>query len=288
MPEQSSAPRGELHGRVFDIATGCFHDGPGLRTVVFLKGCRLRCPWCHNPEGLAFEQEVVVDASRCTGCGACRSACPLGSRAPGVACRACGACVEACPAGARRIAGRDLTVDELTAEVLRDRDFFEGTGGGVTFSGGEPLAQPAFLFACADALHAAGVSVAVETSGFWPTELAAALAEHVDLVLFDLKHVDLERFRHVTGRDGEVILENLDVLLARGVLLELRVTLVSGFNDSDADLDRIATWIGQRDPRPPVRCIPAHGLARAKGASAASPISRSRWKAARMRLRREA
>ena len=162
-------------GRVFDISRGCVDDGPGYRTVVFLKGCNLDCPWCHNPEGKSFDAQIAFDASRCIGCSACREACPRtwqNRQTWRDGCTACGRCAEACPSGARRLVGRTLTVDELVAEVAVDGDFFKGTGGGVTFSGGEPLAQPEFLFACSEAFRRKGLHVAVETSGSWPENLA--------------------------------------------------------------------------------------------------------------------
>ena len=166
----------DLKGLVFDISRACYEDGPGLRTVVFLKGCPLDCPWCHNLEGKSFAPEIAFAAASCIACGECRKACPRGIRPDEwknwrEGCRACGKCAEACPARARILAGREFGVEELIREAARDEDFFRGTGGGVTFSGGEPLAQPEFVLAAARALRGKKIHVAVETSGFWPGDL---------------------------------------------------------------------------------------------------------------------
>jgi pyruvate formate lyase activating enzyme len=256
-------------GRIFDISKGCVEDGPGLRTVVFLKGCRLDCPWCHNLEGKSFEPQIAWDAARCIGCGLCRKACPRPwpSSPPGAwrrGCTACGRCVDACPSGARRLVGRDIEPRDLVPLVLDDIDFFRGTGGGVTFSGGEPLAQPRFLFAAARDLRRHGLHVAVETSGDWPPRLAGSLARGVDLVIFDLKHVDPRKFREATGRGNGTLLRNLEHLLRSSVDMEIRLTLIPGFNEGEEDLGAIALWLRKRRRIPPVRLIPFHRLAAAK------------------------
>lgn len=261
-----------LRGRVFDVSKGCVHDGPGLRTVVFLKGCALGCAFCHNPEGLAHAREIAFDATRCIRCGGCVTACP---RNPGAwsldepdawrdGCDACGRCVEVCPSGARRLVGQDMTVEELVREVATDADFFAGTGGGVTFSGGEPLLQADFVFECAARLAAQEIHVAVETAGLWPSRHVEQLAEHADLVLFDLKHADPRRLREHMGVDGRAILDNLTALLATDVELELRVTLVPGFNTGDEDLAAIARLLRQLPRAPVVTLQPFHRLAAGK------------------------
>jgi pyruvate formate lyase activating enzyme len=235
---------------VFDISRGCFEDGPGLRTTVFLKGCNLDCPWCHNLEGKRFEPETAFDASRCIGCGGCEN----GS-------------VEDCPPMARRIVGREYSVDELVEAVLQDADFFAGTGGGATLSGGEPMAQPEFALALARALREAGVHVALETSGFFAKRLAPRVAEHFDLVLLDLKHVDRAKCRRVLGKDyAPRALANLEALLEVGTEVQIRITLAPGFNDSDADLEAMAKRLAplRESPRATVRVQPFHRLATSK------------------------
>lgn len=256
-------------GRIFDVSTGCVDDGPGLRTVVFLKGCRLGCPWCHNPEGLSDQPQISLSLERCIHCGRCHAACHRAwpfevSGAWRDGCEGTAACVEVCPSGARQIVGRDVTCDALVAELLENRDFFDGTGGGVTFSGGEPMLQAGFVLACASRLRERGVHVAVETAGFWSPKLATALADSADLVLFDLKHVDRERMKEVVGKDPDPILENLARLLASDVPLELRITLVPGFNDAPEDLAAFAAWLGAAPRMPSIWLQPFHRLATAK------------------------
>ncbi|MBI5485996.1 MAG: glycyl-radical enzyme activating protein [Deltaproteobacteria bacterium] len=272
-------------GRVFDVSRGRVDDGPGLRTVVFLKGCPGRCPWCHNPEGVSFAPEIAFDATRCIGCGECVRACPRNARPGGPGrwqldpparsdasadwrsgCTACGRCVDACPSRARRLAGRVRQPEELVRELLVDADFFAGTGGGVTFSGGEPLAQPAFLFAAAAGLRRAGVHVAVETAGLFPLRLLDRLTREVDLVLWDLKHVDAARLRRTIGRDLRGPLTGLRRLSAGSTPHEIRVTLVPGFNDGDEDLAAMARWLRDGPRAPQVRLLAFHRMAAAKQA----------------------
>jgi len=233
-------------GIIFDISRGCFEDGPGLRTTVFLKGCNLDCPWCHNLEGKRFEPEIAFDASRCIGCGTCETG-----------------AIEDCPSLARRRVGRACAVDELVDEVLLDADFFAGTGGGVTLSGGEPLAQPQFALALASALREKGVHVALQTSGFFAKRLAPRVADEFDLVLLDLKHVDRARCRRILGKDYVPrALGNLERLLDLGTEVRIRLTLVPGFNDSDADLTAIAKRLAPLAAS--VQVQPFHRLATAK------------------------
>ncbi|MBW1808545.1 MAG: glycyl-radical enzyme activating protein [Deltaproteobacteria bacterium] len=255
-----------MTGRVFDISRGCVDDGPGLRTTVFLKGCHLTCPWCHNFEGKSFRPEIAFDESICIGCKTCQQACsrtwsPDGWR---IECTACGACAQACPSGARRLVGREITPDELVSEIAVDQDFFEGTGGGVTFSGGEPLSQPGFLFACASKIKKRGIHLAVETSGYWPARYVAKLERWFDLVLFDLKHVDLEKCRSELGTGSRDALYNLESILFSKLAVEVRITLVPGFNDSDDDLRQLAEFLRSAPRRPPVRLQPFHRLAASK------------------------
>jgi pyruvate formate lyase activating enzyme len=233
-------------GRVFNVQRYSLHDGPGIRTTVFLKGCPARCLWCHNPESQSFAPEVLVVETRCLSCGTCATVCPHGAPPPGSGlCTACGACVEACPAGARQLAGREMTVGAVMDDVLRDRVFYEESGGGVTFSGGEPLAQPEFLTALLTACRAAGLHTAVDTCGFSARERLLTLAPLVDLFLFDVKLVDDKRHRDLTGLPAAPILGNLSALAAIHANIWIRIPVVPGHTDDEEDLVATASLVAE-------------------------------------------
>jgi pyruvate formate lyase activating enzyme len=255
-----------MKGRVFDIARACVDDGPGLRTTVFLKGCHLTCPWCHNLEGKSFDPEIAFDQTKCIQCGACQETCPRTWSKNGWrdGCTACGKCTQTCPSGARRLAGREMTPDELVSEVSTDLDFFKGTGGGVTFSGGEPLAQPDFLFACAEKLKHKKIHLAVETSGYWPKKHIDTIKDLFDLVLFDLKHVDLKKCTQYLGTGSQNALSNLKTILDSQLPVEVRITLIPGFNDSNADLSAMAAFLNNGIRKPEILVQPFHRLAVSK------------------------
>jgi pyruvate formate lyase activating enzyme len=262
-------------GRIFDVQRYSLHDGPGIRTTVFLKGCPARCLWCHNPESQGFGPEVVVVETRCVHCGTCATVCPRGAPPPGSGlCTACGVCVEACPAGARQLAGREVTVGEVMAEVLRDRIFFEGSHGGVTFSGGEPLAQADFLSALLEAARAHGIHTAVDTCGFAPRERLLALVPLVDLFLFDVKLVDDERHRALTGLPSRPILDNLRALAEARAEIWIRVPVVPGCTDAEADVAETAALVSGLSGVRRVSLLPYHatGSAKARRLGRPSPL----------------
>jgi pyruvate formate lyase activating enzyme len=253
-------------GIVFNIQKYSLQDGPGIRTTVFLKGCPLCCAWCHNPEGIALRPELVVVENRCAVCGECRDACPLPGALGGHGslptqnpdCLLCAACVEACPTGARQLIGRTMTVAEVVSEVLRDRIFYEDSGGGVTFSGGEPLAQPQFLLALLETCRADGVHTVLDTTGFARQELLLAAARHAALLLYDLKAFDESRHRKLTGVSNQAILENLKALDAAHDNIWLRIPVVPGFNDDLADLGRTARFAADLRHVTQVNLLPFH------------------------------
>ncbi|HXK11794.1 MAG TPA: glycyl-radical enzyme activating protein [Vicinamibacteria bacterium] len=254
-----------VRGRVFNIQRYSLHDGPGIRTTVFLKGCPARCLWCHNPESQSFAPEVLVVETRCVSCGTCASVCPRGAPPPGSPlCTACGACVDACPAGARLLAGRETTVDAVMEEVLRDRVFYDESGGGVTFSGGEPLAQPVFLHSLLEASHAASLRTAVDTCGFAPRDRLLALAPLVDLFLFDVKLVDDARHRGLTGLPAAPILANLRALAAAHGNVWIRVPVVPGHTDAEADVAETAGLVAGLPAVRRVCLLPYHRTGAAK------------------------
>ncbi len=253
-------------GIVFNIQKYSLQDGPGIRTTVFLKGCPLCCAWCHNPEGIASRPEIVVVESRCAVCGECRTACPLPGARDGTGelptqnpdCLHCAACVEACPSGARQMIGRTMTVTEVRREVLQDRIFYEDSGGGVTFSGGEPLAQPQFLLALLEACQAYGVHTALDTTGFARWEYLRAAADFAKLILYDLKAFDEQLHRRLTGVPNGLILENLHALDGVHSNIWIRLPIVPGFNDDLEDLRRTAGFVAGMRHVTQVNLLPFH------------------------------
>lgn len=247
----------EPKGQVIDITRGTTHDGPGLRTTVFLKGCSLRCRWCQNPEGMATAQDVWWEARTCIGCLACLEACApraLNQRQDGLhrdreKCTVCGACVAACPAEARTFTGREWRLDDLVKEALKDKDYAEAFGGGVTVSGGEPLVQYEFVTHFFRRLRAAGVHTALDTCGWAPAAAFAAVLPHTDLVLFDLKILDPALHLEYTGQSNEIILQNLAATAAiiraapRSMKLWIRTPLVPGATATPENIVAIGRFI---------------------------------------------
>ena len=219
------------------------HDGPGIRTAVFFKGCPLRCLWCHNPESQTFAPEMLFSATRCRVCGACADVCPHQAIVRNQDhmettgnCAKCGVCADACAAEARTLAGREMTVAEILAEIDRDTVFYDDSGGGVTFTGGEPLAQPAALEALLHACRERRIHSAIETCGAAARETVLRICGLADLVLYDVKAVDAERHREYTGALNGAILENLASLAAAHPNVIVRVPLVTGVNDHAEDV----------------------------------------------------
>lgn len=232
----------EKAGRIFDIQRYSVHDGPGIRTTVFFKGCPLKCLWCGNPESQKNRQQLLYFQSLCLGCHECVEVCPHGANhvlSDGILefdrslCQACGKCVEVCPADARQISGSEMTVDEVMEIVDRDALFYANSGGGMTVSGGEPTAQPGFLLNLFKACHRHGHDTALDTCGSVAGKVLEPILEHTDLVLFDIKHMDPEQHRKLTGVDNRLILENAKRIAAAGIPMILRVPLIPGCNDSE-------------------------------------------------------
>jgi pyruvate formate lyase activating enzyme len=260
-------------GIVFDLKKYSINDGPGIRTTVFLKGCPLRCQWCHNPEGQSFQPELMVRASRCLeGCSECLVSCQPGalSKMDGVPvvdreiCNACGRCAEACPTQALEIVGRRISSSELISEIEKDRIFYEESGGGVTFSGGEPLAQPEFLTEVLAACRLKGLHTVVDTCGHVTAEAFAGVADLADLFLFDLKIIDEARHREFTGRSNVLILQNLRWLAEKGKRVVVRLPLVPGVNDDPENIRRTADFLRSIGVIKEISLLPYHRMGKDK------------------------
>lgn len=250
---------------IFNIQRFSTHDGPGIRTTVFFKGCPLRCCWCHNPESQGFAPEIMHNPERCVLCGRCASVCPEGAvsfsggkiTTDREKCAACGLCAEECPACARELAGQHRSVDEILDIIRRDRTFYGESGGGATFSGGECLSQLGPLAELLAGCRRLGVSAAVDTCGAAPWEAIEAVAPLTDLWLYDIKCVDGEKHKALTGAGNELILANLHRLKEGGARIWLRLPLIGGLNDTAADVSAALALAGDIKPEK-VSLLPYH------------------------------
>ena len=242
-----------MTGIVFDIKEFALHDGPGPRTTVFLKGCPLRCQWCHNPEGLSPKPQLMVKKALCTGCGRCHIPCAH------TECVGFDRCIHACPNGLISVAGRKMEAAELAAILNKDSRFFSENGGGITVSGGEPLMQPGFVIALCDALGD-DIHKALETSGYADPKVFSAVASKFDLVLLDLKLADPEAHKRYTGRDNRLIHQNLRWLRENQRDFILRIPLIPGITDTRENLTALAEIAGSD----PVELLAYNAMAGAK------------------------
>ena len=275
---------------VFNIQRFSTHDGDGVRTTVFFKGCPLRCAWCHNPESQLRETELLLYAHKCTGCGRCASVCPQGANSisggrAGVdrtKCIACGACAELCPNGAREIAGRAIAVRELVRELLKDRILYEQSGGGVTLSGGEPMwaAPEEFLVPLLRELRREGISVYIDTCGFVDRQVLARVLPYTDVFLYDIKAADEQTHRKWTGAPPERILENLVFLNRNGARFDLRLPLMDGANAAEEDILRVLAFLKREGIRPrKIHLLPYHDTGAGKYAALGRPYAASALRA---------
>ena len=237
-----------VRGFIFDIQRFSIHDGPGIRTNIFLKGCPLNCAWCHNPESVDRGREIAYYPSKCGFCGACASVCPAGLHSfpetGGHAylrdgCSRCGKCAEACVYGALSSIGRDITAGEALAEVKKDQPFYDTSGGGLTLSGGEPFYQPDFTLALLRLAKGEGLHACVETSGAVSRQILEAAACFTDIFLYDIKETSSERHRRITGAPNELITENLEALNALGASIVLRCPIIPGLNDYEGHFQKL-------------------------------------------------
>ncbi len=257
-------------GLIFDVKRYAINDGPGIRVTIFFKGCPLSCKWCHNPESISPHIQKMYSADKCIRCKACVEACPENActiTADTIitdmdVCTGCGICANICPTKATEMSGRIVTVEEVASMVEKERIFFDQSGGGVTFSGGEPLRQPEFLLALLERCGEQALHRTVDTCGFATTETLLKIAKHTDHFLYDIKLMDSKRHKIWTGVGNEKILENLKILAATDASLTLRIPLIQGVNDDDENIEKTAAFVSElAGEKKLVNLLPYHNIA---------------------------
>ena len=261
-----------MNQNVFAIERCSIHDGPGVRTTVFLKGCPLKCLWCHNPESQSVSPELYFLHEKCTHCGACVEACPHQCHVVAVDrheidrsfCETCGRCVAACPSSALEIKGRKMEPLDILKEIEKDSEYYEASGGGMTLSGGEPMIQFEFSRKIASLAKQRGIHVCLETSGYAPTARFTSIQEQIDLFLFDYKESDPVKHQQWTGVKNDIILENLFTLDKQGAQIILRCPLIPGLNDREDHLRGIAQLANRLKNLIEVNVMPYHPMGMSK------------------------
>lgn len=236
---------------IFDIKRYAIHDGPGIRTTVFLKGCPLKCLWCHNPEGISGEQEFMWYKERCTACSDCQNLCNKGAISfsddslllDQLKCDLCEACVDVCHSQALKLVGKKITVAQVIKKIEKDMVFYDESGGGVTFSGGEPLMQPYFLHSLLKACKELRIHTSVDTSGYANSDVLLKISKHVDLFLYDLKVINDEKHVKFTGVSNKLILENLKKLSNNRRKIIVRFALIPSVNDDEKDILELGAFV---------------------------------------------
>lgn len=259
-----------MRGKIFDIKRFAVHDGDGIRTTVFLKGCPLKCVWCHNPEGISFDTQLAYYENKCISCGECVSVCP--TKAHNMIngrhifernlCVACGRCESVCLEEALKIYGKEMTADDLLSVLLEDKDFYASSGGGVTLSGGECLMHPEFCCELLKKLKENGIHTAVDTCGFVSKEAISKVIPYTDIFLYDIKAIDEDVHIMCTGHKNKPILENLKYIDSCGKNIEIRIPYVPHYNDNQ--IEKIAVFLSEIKNITKIRLLPYHNYAGSK------------------------
>jgi pyruvate formate lyase activating enzyme len=258
---------------IFDIKRYAINDGPGIRVVIFFKGCNLHCAWCHNPESISSKVEKMYAPAKCIKCGSCVDACPehaITMTSTGVVtdpdlCKICGKCADVCPTKAIEMSGKTMTVPEILDIIEKERIFFDQSGGGVTFSGGEPLIHTKMLIALLDECRKRKIHTAIDTAGNVSTETILEVAKRTDLFLYDLKMMDSELHKNWIQSGNEKILENLKVLSDTGANVIIRIPLIGGVNDTEDNIEQTAKFISElAGEKKEVNLLPYHNIAQNK------------------------
>jgi len=254
-------------GIIFDIKRYAIHDGPGIRTTVFFKGCPLRCWWCHNPEGVFLEPELIFKENRCIReCAECVKSCGIKALSRDrqfifidrEKCNLCGDCINVCPSGALEIIGKEMSISEVMKEIEKENIFYDESEGGVTFSGGEPLMQPEFLIALLEKCKALTIHTAMDTCGHASSEIITKISNKVDFFLYDIKIMDEEKHKEYTGVTNSLILENLKKLAEAEITLAVRFPIIPGINDDNANIMKMAEFILSLKTIKDISLLPYH------------------------------